>query len=371
METAGPPPDRIRQALTDWHTREGTMLLVTYGSLIAVLSPAFYFVTRWLPGHTPDSLAVHVLAAAVSLVLVLAVALSRPLRAYAYRLQVINIGVFLAALLVTVVNSGNSLWYVTITIVGLFGVQYAFLRRKDLVLIYAGALAFEIVYSLVHAGFGNHHNLFGITLVGFACAFSVASGLLRIRSQIADVELRTRLEIQTEELRRQSQRVRNLAYSDNLTGLANRAGMNDRIDRALDFAAQHDLMAALLYLDLDGFKQINDMHGHDIGDIVLLGAALRIQYVLRYGESIGRIGGDEFVVLIPAIESPEDAIAVVRRIRDVLRERFSVGDTHFTLSASIGTALFPQDGTTRLELLAHADKAMYRVKSERRRQPVK
>lgn len=369
MQSAIPPAERVGEALRNWQTRESTILLVTYGCLIAVLSPAFYFVTRWIQGQVPDSLAIHVFAASVSLVLVLAVAVYRPLRTYAHRLQFVNIGVFLAALMVTLVGSGNSLWYATVTIVGIFGVQYAFLRRKDLVAIYAGALLFEVVYSMAHAGIASHHNLFVMTLIGFACAFSVASGLLRIRSQIADVELRTRLEMQTEELQRQSQRVRNLAYSDTLTGLANRAGMNDRIDRALEFAKQHDLMAALLYLDLDGFKQINDMHGHDVGDIVLLGAGLRIQYVLRHGESIGRIGGDEFVVLVPAIESPDDAAAVVRRIRDVLHEPFAVGSTQFTLSASIGTALFPHDGGTRLELLSHADKAMYRVKGERRGAP--
>jgi diguanylate cyclase (GGDEF)-like protein len=129
-------------------------------------------------------------------------------------------------------------------------------------------------------------------------------------------------------------------------------------------------MAALLYLDLDGFKDVNDTHGHDIGDVVLLGAALRIQYVLRHGESIGRIGGDEFVVLIPSFETTEEVNAVKRRIIDVLHEPFAVGEEKFVLSASIGTAIFPLDGHTRLQLLAHADQAMYRIKHERRRQPV-
>jgi diguanylate cyclase (GGDEF)-like protein len=122
-------------------------------------------------------------------------------------------------------------------------------------------------------------------------------------------------------------------------------------------------------LDLDGFKEINDTHGHDIGDVVLLGAALRIQYVLRHGESIGRIGGDEFVVLIPSFESTEEVYAVKKRIIDVLHEPFAVGDQKFIMSASIGTAIFPQDGQTRLALLSHADKAMYHIKRERRRQP--
>lgn len=365
MQSAIPPAERIGEALRTWQARESTVLLVTYAGLIAVLSPASYFITRWIPAH-PDSLRAHLLAAAVSSAVLLAM-LYQPFRAYALRLQAINIGVFLAALMTTLVSSGNSLWYVAVTIVALFGVQYAFLRPKHLVAIYAGAFIFEAIYSVAHAGFANHHNLFVTALIGLACAFSVASGLLRIRSQFAGVELRTRLQMQTEELQRQSQRVRSLAYSDSLTGLPNRAGMNDRVDRALDFAAQHGLMAALLYLDLDGFKQINDTHGHDVGDLVLLGAALRIQYVLRHGESIGRIGGDEFVVLVPAIEEADDALAVVRRIRDVLHEPFAVGDTQFTLSASIGIALFPHDGGTRLELLAHADQAMYRIKGERRR----
>jgi diguanylate cyclase (GGDEF)-like protein len=370
VQAASSPEERIVQALTDWRTREGTLLLVVYGVIIAALCPGFYLLTRMPPGNFHDSLPLRLASTAVSLLLVLAVAIFPGLRPRAHRLQILNVTVFLVVIMALLVNSGNSLWYLTLAIIALFGVQYAFLRWQDIALAYIIAIDFEIVYSSVRAGFGHHTNMFAIAAVAFTSAICVASGVLRMRAQQADIESRTRLEIQTEEVHRQAQRIRHLAYSDSLTGLANRVGMNDRVDRALQFASRHNLMAALLYLDLDGFKEINDTHGHDIGDVVLLGAALRIQYVLRHGESIGRIGGDEFVVLIPSIESPEDAQAVIRRIVDVLHEPFSVGDQQFVLSASIGTAIFPRDGGTRLELLAHADNAMYSIKRERRRQLV-
>jgi diguanylate cyclase (GGDEF)-like protein len=369
VQTSRRADERVGQALMEWRTREGTMLLVLYGVLIAVFCPAFYFVTRLLPGHVPDSLLIRLAASVVSLVLVLALALSPTLRPHAYRLQAVNITAFLVVLVILLVNSGNSVWFLTLTVIGFFGVVYAFLRWQDLAVAYTAALDFEIVYSSLRVGFTHHSNLFALASVAFTGVICVTFGMLRIRSLQSDVESRTKLELQTEELRRQAQQIRHLAYSDSLTGLANRAAMNERIDRAIDYASDHRLMAALLYLDLDGFKEINDTHGHDIGDVVLLGAALRIQYVLRHGETIGRIGGDEFVVLIPSIESTEEVGGVVKRITDVLHEPFAVDDEKFVLSASIGTAIFPLDGRTRLELLAHADKAMYRIKRERRRQP--
>jgi diguanylate cyclase (GGDEF)-like protein len=369
MQGSARPVDRITQALSEWQTREGTMLLVLYGLVIAAFCPGFYFVTRLLPGHLPDSLLVRSVASAVSLILVFAVAVLPTLRPHAYRLQTLNITAFLVVSVALLVNSGNSLWFLILTVIAFFGVQYAFLRWQDLAVPYTIALDFEIVYSSIRVGFTHHSNLFALAVVAFTCVICVGLGILRIRSVHADVESRTRLEIQTEELRKQAQRIRHLAYSDSLTGLANRAAMNERIDRAIDYASKHRLMAAILYLDLDGFKLINDTHGHDIGDVVLLGAALRIQYVLRHGESIGRIGGDEFVVLIPSFESTEEVYEVKKRIIDVLHDPFAVGEEEFVMSASIGTAMFPQNGQTRLELIAHADKAMYQIKRERRRQP--
>lgn len=369
METPSPPDERIDQALTEWRTREGTMLLVVYGIVIAVFCPALHYVTRALPGHIPDSLALRLFATAVSALLVALVAAARAVRRDAYRLQAVNVGVFLIVLFALLVNSGNSLWFLTLTIIGLFGMQYAFLRWQEVALTYAAGFLFFIIYSAARTGLTQHPGVFALGAILFASVVCIISGMLRVRSMHADVASRAHLQMHAEELSRQAQRIRHLAYSDSLTGLANRVGMNDRVDRALDFAGRHHLMAALLYLDLDGFKEINDTHGHDIGDVVLLGAALRIQYVLRHGESVGRIGGDEFVVLIPTIESPDDVQAVIRRIGDVLHEPFAVGDRQFALSASIGAALFPQDGRNRLELLAHADKAMYRVKRERRRAP--
>ena len=119
---------------------------------------------------------------------------------------------------------------------------------------------------------------------------------------------------------------------------------------------------ALLYIDLDGFKQVNDRHGHPIGDLLLCEVANRIRGCLREHDLAGRIGGDEFVVLLDALPSPEHAADIAERIRTALAPVFHLRDRQVRISASIGVAIFPADGEDAERLARAADHAMYRAK---------
>lgn len=237
---------------------------------------------------------------------------------------------------------------------------------------YAACFLFEIAYSAYRGVLLEPTNLYALGVVFVASLVCAIAGTLRIRHLYAQASDRLRLEAQASQLRAQSERIAHLAYSDGLTGLLNRVGFNERLDRTLSIARRHGLRAALLYLDLDGFKEVNDSYGHDAGDAALVEAALRMQYMLRNGETLARIGGDEFVVLMPVVSSPQEPAQLAQRIEEAFAEAFYVhsGDAYVHLGVSIGIAVYPDDGEARLSLLAHADREMYEVKrrhGERRR----
>ncbi|MEO6155408.1 MAG: diguanylate cyclase [Thermomonas sp.] len=168
------------------------------------------------------------------------------------------------------------------------------------------------------------------------------------------------------ELRRAEQVLEHLASHDPLTGLANRLHFQNELKKALDYAQKTGEKLSLLYLDLDGFKQANDRGGHVTGDRVLCEVAGRLQKAIRQGDLLARIGGDEFVVLLP---SCQDAVAA-RKVADTLRERlrspFMLPDGELKLDASFGIANFPADGSDPNILLSRADQAMYAAKRVRK-----
>ncbi len=170
-------------------------------------------------------------------------------------------------------------------------------------------------------------------------------------------------------------RVARLAYFDSLTGLPNRAAFLDRLGREVRRAKRKGGRFGLLFLDLDGFKQINDTLGHNSGDQVLLWTADRLRDALRPADAIShqglsveleasmaRLGGDEFTLLITDVKSPEDVLAVAHRIGALMRRPFALDGREFTLTSSIGVAVYPEDGPDAHTLLKHADTAMYHAK---------
>ncbi len=152
------------------------------------------------------------------------------------------------------------------------------------------------------------------------------------------------------------------ALHDALTGLPNRTMLRDRTDQAIHQADRELVPAALLLIDLDRFKEVNDTLGHHYGDQLLVQVGERLQAALRQVDTVARLGGDEFAVLLPRIETGEGATTVARKLQDVLEEPFLLEDLALDVEASIGVAVYPQHGSDADELLQHADIAMYVAK---------
>jgi len=163
------------------------------------------------------------------------------------------------------------------------------------------------------------------------------------------------------------QRLTRVALYDQLTGAASRMLFEQRTDRAIEAARREGSKLALLFVDLDKFKDINDRFGHEIGDALLSAFAMRLSDCLGPRSLLARLGGDEFAILLEQVSGIEDANALALAITQALREPFELTGQIHTLTASIGMALFPDHGNTEKVLLRHADLDMYRVKGHRRR----
>ena len=153
-----------------------------------------------------------------------------------------------------------------------------------------------------------------------------------------------------------------LAYYDPLTNLPNRRLLGDRFDQSLAAARRNARHLAVLFVDLDRFKQINDSLGHPVGDRVLEGVAERFKHCVRESDSLARIGGDEFVLMLPDVESPEDAAVVALKCIGALAAPFRIDDHELQVTPSIGIALCPQDGESLDALIKAAETAMYAAK---------
>jgi diguanylate cyclase (GGDEF)-like protein/PAS domain S-box-containing protein len=161
------------------------------------------------------------------------------------------------------------------------------------------------------------------------------------------------------------QRIEQLAFSDSLTGLPNRLRLTERLEFSIEMARRDNTRFAVLFIDIDRFKHINDSLGHVFGDRVLIDVARRIQQCLRHVDTIARLGGDEFVLLLHRVEAYESEL-VARRLLEIMAQPFELDDLKFSLSFSIGIALYPEDGETLDDLIKNADSAMYHVKEHGR-----
>lgn len=161
---------------------------------------------------------------------------------------------------------------------------------------------------------------------------------------------------------RAAERYRHLAYHDSLTGLPNRRLLADRLEQAIALARRRESLVAVMLLDLDSFKAINDTDGHAVGDAVLATMAHRLRTAVREADTVARIGGDEFVVLLPEIESEADATAIAEKIITAVRAPLDSPVRSYRIGVSIGIAFFPEDGENGERLLQRADAAMYRAK---------
>lgn len=179
----------------------------------------------------------------------------------------------------------------------------------------------------------------------------------RVRERTAE------LEAETVERRRAEQRLKYLAHHDSLTGLPNRTLLSRRLDEAIENSAAQGLIAAVMFVDIDRFKNINDSLGHHTGDALLKDISRRISGVLNAGDTVARIGGDEFVVVLPCLEQPLHAEQIAEKIHSSLQGAFHVAGQELFATPSVGFCLYPQDGVSGDTLLRLADTAMYAAKS--------
>jgi diguanylate cyclase (GGDEF)-like protein/PAS domain S-box-containing protein len=168
------------------------------------------------------------------------------------------------------------------------------------------------------------------------------------------------------EQKQAEERILHQALYDALTDLPNRGLAMDRLAQDIRQAARTGRQVAVLFLDLDDFKKINDSLGHDTGDRLLVEVAARLGGCLRGGDTVGRLGGDEFIVLLPQLKSPDEAGSVADKLLQSLSRPFHVMGRDLQISASIGIALCPEDGSDAAELLRKADAAMYQAKADGR-----
>ena len=160
--------------------------------------------------------------------------------------------------------------------------------------------------------------------------------------------------------------VERMAYHDHLTGLPNRALLSDRLDQALAAARRHQRLLAVLFLDLDRFKAINDAAGHHVGDGLLTAVASRLKACVREEDTVSRLGGDEFVILLSNLSETGVVQEIAHKIVEAVSQPFEIDGRVIYIGTSVGISLFPDGGESAAALLKAADTAMYQAKQEGR-----
>lgn len=185
----------------------------------------------------------------------------------------------------------------------------------------------------------------------------------RVAERTAELALtNARLQAEIQERKLAEQQIRYLANHDALTGLPNRRLLDDRLRQALELARRNGHQVALQYIDLDHFKPVNDRFGHHVGDQLLQAIAQRLRGLLRAVDTVARVGGDEFVVVLPAMQSDAAAGETAQKVLAALAQPYRIEGQALTVTPSIGVALYPRDANDAETLLRCADAAMYEAK---------
>ncbi len=187
-----------------------------------------------------------------------------------------------------------------------------------------------------------------------------------LRNDQGEIEYFVGLLTDITEVRNSRQKLEYMATHDILTRLPNRTMLEDRLQQAITRAKRHNRFGALLFLDLDDFKQVNDSLGHVVGDKLLRHVAQRLQTSRRKQDTVARFGGDEFVIILEDIDKTEDINVIAEKLLQSLNSAFKIEDYELNISASIGITLFPRDGRSVKELLHKADISMYEAKKSGR-----
>jgi diguanylate cyclase (GGDEF)-like protein len=202
----------------------------------------------------------------------------------------------------------------------------------------------------------------GDGLVYLVLITTLAVLAVALLTSVLDARLEARTAALAHSLTLANQELTQLALHDTLTGLPNRTLLSDRIEQAIGKVAEQGGCFALMFIDLDGFKPVNDAFGHHVGDLLLKAVAARLRGHLHSQDTLARIGGDEFVLLVE-LQEPEDAMDVAVKQVNLVSRAFRVAEHDLQLTASLGIVLYPGNGQDQLELLRNADAAMYHAKS--------
>ncbi|WLI76754.1 bifunctional diguanylate cyclase/phosphodiesterase [Kosakonia sp. H02] len=225
---------------------------------------------------------------------------------------------------------------------------------------YTGMIAAQIPYqhqhaTMIHHGFNNSWLAILVSLM----AFSVLGITLLV--SMFDARLQARTSLLATSLAAANRELARLALHDTLTHLPNRVLLEDRLEQAINKARREGSFFALMFMDLDGFKTVNDAWGHDVGDKLLVAVTVRLTQQLKGQYTLARIGGDEFV-LLAEVNAPDDAAAIASSLIRVIDRPFNIDPYDVVVTLSVGIALYPHDGKNERELMFNADAAMYHTK---------
>ncbi|MDG1750601.1 MAG: transporter substrate-binding domain-containing protein [Thalassotalea sp.] len=209
---------------------------------------------------------------------------------------------------------------------------------------------------------------FGINLeTGFdkdvVLRLSVQIGVIILTIIVVIIVWNRRLYVEIQTRKSLEEKMKHMATHDELTGLANRVLLKDRINTAINFHQRQSLQMALLFIDLDGFKSINDTYGHDVGDELLIQVANKLAQCVRKSDTIVRFGGDEFVLLLTGLHNQEEAAFIAEKVLKLVQQPFQLTVGEANVGCSIGIAMYPDDAKTDTDLLKEADRLMYKVKA--------
>ena len=369
-------------------TRPLAPVLVALGAAILILSAGVEIVQElraWLAGVAtwPRELMLHVLIAGAALLLASAVIMTRrsaqrteeaeaALRESEERLRLIanNVPALISYIdreqRYRFSNRTYDDWFGIAhermhgrTIAEIFGDEAYGRMRPDIERVLAGA---TVQFELAH-GEGGRRRALQVSCVPHLGGDNEVLGFYMLANDVTQLKrAQEELRYAAIQLQHDARRLEFLAHHDTLTGLPNRAMFSERAREAVAHARRHQKTAALLFIDLDNFKTVNDTLGHEVGDALLKIISSRLKASVRGDDFIARIGGDEFCVLLQDIADPREAAAVAQKLLHELAKSYRIGEHQMNTGASIGIACVPQDGEDVATLLRLADLAMYRAK---------
>lgn len=274
-------------------------------------------------------------------------------------------GYFALSLLIAIAASGAALWiffqlhrnraYLVLHRVGaaiIMGVAIVGMH-------YTGMAAANFPYDSICRAASGSFNTHWLALLIVVVTLAILA--IALVTSILDARMEARTAVLASSLAEANRELSALALQDTLTKLPNRILLEDRLEHALNLAKREATVFALMFMDLDGFKAVNDAYGHHFGDRLLIDVAERIRGVLRVQDTVARLGGDEFVLLLEQTD-PEGAASVADKLVSAIGQPYVVGPHELRVSASVGIAMYPNDGQSAKSLMTNADAAMYYAK---------